>query len=981
MTFRPSGPARPPAARHAIRLPRWPRTLVPVLLGLVAVIVVMVIAAGVWTDFLWFRSVHDSTVFSVTYGTRWALFFVAGAVMAALTGASAVLAYRLRPAAAPGPAHRSALDGYRMAVDPHRRLLLALVLAAVAIASGVTASGAWRTWLLFSNQVPFGVRDPQFRLDLSFFVFTYPFIRLVLGYLFAAVLLALVIAAVVHALYGGLRWQGRRPRASVGAQAHLFVLLGSFVLLKAVAYWFDRYGIDFSQRGVVSTGASYTDVNAVLPAKTVLAVIAVLCALLFFAGAVRHSATLPAVGLGLLVLSAILIGGVYPAVIQQFVVGPNALAKESPYLTREIRATRQAYGITHVRVQNYPGTLSGTAAQQAAEVAGLHGMRLLDPAVVSPAFQQLQQVKGYYRFPQPLAVDRYVLPGGGRLPQDLVVAVRGLSGPPAGQGNWVNSHLVYTHGLGFVAARANVLAASPPGSPSFAESDIPPTGVLGRFQPRVYFGQQENTYAIVGAPPRTPPVELDYPQASAGGQRNTTYHGSGGVPVGSLPARLAYAVKFGDINILLSGAINSDSRILYDRLPLARVAKVAPFLTLDGSTYPVVAHGRILWVVDGYTTTSLYPYSQRLSMAQATASSLAPGGSVAGAQPGQINYLRNSVKAVVDAYSGAVTLYQWGPSDPVLRTWMNAFPGLVRPRRDIPGYLLPHLRYPIGQFEVQRQILGRYHVQQAQSFYGGQNFWAVPHDPTVGQGGAAQPPYYLTMTMPGYRQPTFSLTGTMVQRGRQNLAAYLAVDSNPQAGYGSLRILQLPQDAAVLGPQQVQNIFESNGTASKELSLFRQGGSTTISGNLIVLPVAGGLLYEEPVYIQAGGGNAGGTYPTAPRVLAYFNGQVGYAPTLREALAQIVPGLAAVSQPIGGTGPGGPAAVRVYLQQAQQDYAQAQAALAKNPPDWAGYGQAMARMRKALASAQTAAAAAAGAPAATPPTPSPSASSARPGGH
>jgi hypothetical protein len=940
-----------------------------VLVGLVALIIVVVIVTGVWTDFLWYRSVSYTTVFGVTYGTRWALFFVVGAIMAALTGLSAVLAYRLRPVYRPVSAHRSGMENYRIAVDPHRRLVLAVVLALVGVLSGITASGAWRTWLLFDNQVPFGIKDAQFKLDLSFFVFTYPFIRLVLAYLFAVVLLALAAAALVHALYGGLRWQGRRPRASVAAQAHLFVLLGLFVLLKAVAYWFDRYGIDFSQRGTVATGASYTDVNAVLPAKTVLAVIAILCALLFFAGVVRRSATLPAVGLGLLVLSAILIGGVYPAIIQQFVVRPNELAKESPYISREIIATRHAYGVTGVRVSSYPGTSSEPARQLASQVAHLHGTRLLDPAVVSPAYQQLQQVKGYYRFPPQLSVDRYVLPGGGSLPQDLVVAVRGLSGPPSGQGNWVNTHLVYTHGFGVVAARANTLASFPAGTPSFTESDIPPSGLLGKFQPRVYFGQQQNAYAIVGGPPGRRPVELDYPYKNAGGQRNNTYRGDGGVAIGSLPARLAYAVKFGDINILLSGAINSDSRILYERQPLARVAKVAPFLTLDGNPYPVVAHGHILWVVDGYTTTDLYPYSERLGMPQATATSLAPGGSVAGQPTGQINYLRNSVKAVVDAYSGAVTLYQWGPSDPMLQTWMRAFPGVIRPHRDIPGYLLPHLRYPVGQFEVQRQILARYHVGQAQSFYGGQNFWSVPNDPTTGAG--AQPPYYLTMTMPGYHQPTFSLTSTLVQRGRQNLAAYLAVDSNPEAGYGGLRILQLPQDAAILGPQQVQNNFETNATASKDLSLFRQGGSSVIQGNLIALPVGGGLLYEEPIYIQAAGGSSAGTYPNVQRVLAYFGGQVGYAATLQDALAQVVAGLAGASQPSGSTAPGTVnAAVRGFLQQAEQDYAQAQAALSKQ--DFAAYGQALASMKQALDSAQRAAQAAPTVPVAPSPTPSPS---------
>lgn len=951
MTFRPSGPARPPAARAAIRLPRWPRTLASVLLGLAALAVIVVIAAGVWTDYLWLRSVHYTTVFSVTYGTRWALFFVVGAVMAALTGASAVLAYRLRPVYRPVTASRSAAESYRLAIDPRRRLLLALVLALVGIVSGITASGAWRTWLLFADQVPFGRRDAQFHLDISFFVFTYPFVRLVLGYLFAAVLLALAVAAAVHWLYGGLRWQGRRPRASTAAQAHLFVLVGTFVLLKAVAYWFDRYGIDFSQRGTVATGASYTDVNAVLPAKTVLAVIAVLCALLFFAGAVRHSATLPAVGLGLLVLSAVLIGGVYPAIIQRFVVRPNELAKESPYLSREITATRLAYGVSNVRVSSYPGTPAGPAGRLAAQVARLPGMRLLDPAVVSSAFQQLQQVKGYYRFPQQLAVDRYRLPGSAT-PQDVVVGVRGLNGPPPGQGNWVNTHLVYTHGFGLVAARATSLAASPAGTPAFVESNIPPAGQLGRFQPRVYFGQQQNTYAIVGAPPGTRPVELDYPYR--GGQRNTTYHGQGGVPIGSLPARLAYAVKFGDINILLSGAVNADSRILYDRQPLARVAKAAPFLTLDGSPYPVVAGGHLVWVVDGYTTTDLYPYSQRLSMPQATTTSLTPAGSVAGQPAGQINYLRNSVKAVVDAYSGQVTLYQWGPSDPVLRTWMNAFPGVVRPRRDIPAALLPHLRYPLGQFEVQRQILAQYHVLQPQAFYGGQNFWAVPNDPTVGSGGDAQPPYYLTMSMPGYRQPTFSLTASLVQRGRQNLAAYLAADSNPQGGYGTLRILQLPQEAAVLGPQQVQNNFESDAPVSQELTLLKQGGSEVIYGDLITLPAGGGLLYEEPVYVQAAGGNAAGTYPIVQLVLTYFNGQVGYGTTLQDALSQVVAGLAGADQPSGGRLPGGAGpAVRRYLQQAEQYYAQAQAALGNH--DFAGYGQALAKMKQALDNAQKAA--------------------------
>jgi len=969
LSFR-SGAARPPEGRTAIKLPRWPRYLLPVLGGLIAFVVVLVIIAGVWTDLLWYRSVHYETVFGVTYGTRWALFFIGGIFMALVTGVNAVVAFRLRPAYRPVASQRPGVETYRLAVDPHRRLLLGIVLALVGLISGLSASGAWRTWLLFANQVPFGQKDPQFKLDISFFVFTYPFIRLVLGYLFAAVLLSLAMAVVVHALYGGLRLQGRRVRATTGAQTQLFILVGAFVLLKGVAYWFDRYGIDFSQRGTVTTGASYTDVNAVLPAKTVLAVIAILCAVLFFAGAARRSAMLPAVGFGLLVLSAILIGGVYPAVIQQFVVKPNELAKESKFIAREIKSTRLAYDVNGVRVISYPGAPSVQPSQLANKVVGLDGLRLMDPAVISETFQQLQQVKGFYQFPPQLAVDRYVLPGGGQIPQDLVVAVRGMGGPPQGQGNWINTHLVYTHGFGFVAAKAETSAAD--GTPAFVESDIPPHGQLRLSQPRVYFGQQENPYAIVGGPPGRPGQELDYPVENASGQQNYTYNGTGGVPVGSLLNRLLYAVKFRELNILLSGAINSYSKILYDRPPLDRVAKAAPFLTLDANPYPVVANGQILWVVDGYTTTDLYPYSERVSMPQATSTSQTPNGAVAGELTGDVNYIRNSVKAVVNAYTGQVTLYQWGPADPLLQTWMKAFPGVIKPGHDIPAYLRPHLRYPPDLFEIQRQILAKYHVLNPQSFYGGQNFWTVPDDPT-GTGNAgnlSQPPYYLTMTMPGYHQPAFSLTTTLAQRARPNLAAYMAVNSNPEGGYGAIQVLQLPQAAAILGPEQVQNNFESNTTASKELSLFRQGGSSVIKGNLIALPFEGGLLYEEPIYIRAAGGTGAGSYPTLRRVFVFYDGQVGYGTSLQGALAQVFTGLPSAGQGVpSGTGAGASALVRKYLQQAEQDYATAQSALRSG--NLSGYAQAIAQMKQELDNAQQAAGKGSGSTSGSSPSPGP----------
>ena len=512
----------------------------------------------------------------------------------------------------------------------------------------------------------------------------------------------------------------------------------------------------------------------------------------------------------------------------------------------------------------------------------------MDPAVVSRAFQQLQQVKGFYQFPGTLSVDRYVLPGDGPVPQDLALAVRGLSGPPAGQGNWINTHLVYTHGFGLVAARENSVAGG--GTPDYVESDLPPRGLLGNFQPRVYFGEAENNYVIVGGPKgRQGGEELDYPFPNASGQKNTTYQGGGGVPVGSPLDRLLYAIKFRELNILLSGAINSNSKILYDREPLARVAKVAPFLTLDGSPYPVVANGNIYWVVDGYTTTDLYPYSQRLSMPAATSTSQTPAGNVAGQPTGAINYIRNSVKAVVNAYTGAVYPVPVGPAGPAAPSVDERLPRRhqARPARSratccrtcatrrtcsrSSGRCSPSTTCSTRRRSTAGRTSGQFRTIR----------------PGWSANRFSQPPYYLTETIPGYRQPEFSLTTTFVPRNRANLAADMVVDSNPtQRGYGTIRILQLPQDAVTEGPSQVQGAFESNAAASAELTLLRRGGSIVTLGNMITIPVGGGLLYIEPVYVTANAAGSTGSYPSLQRVFAYYAGHpVGFQPTLAAALS------------------------------------------------------------------------------------------------
>jgi len=952
VTFRVPGSQG--SGSRPVVLPRWPRFVIPAVIIVVAVAILIAVVAGIWTDYLWYSSVRQTRVFDTTYSTKWLLFVVTAVFMTGVVGANIVLAYRLRPTEAPDRPAQQGVEAYRQAIDPHRRAVMIVLLGLIALISGLAAASSWRTWLMFINRVPFGRTDPQFHLDISFFVFVYPFLRLALAFLFAAVLLSLVLAAAVHVLYGGLHL-ARRPRPSRGARAHLFVLAGVFIALKAAAYWVDTYGINFSQRGIVQTGASYTDVNAVLPAKTVLAVIAVICAVLFLVGAFRRGTLLPGIGFGLLVLSAVLIGGVYPFVIQQFVVKPNQQAKERPYIQREIASTRAAYGVAGVTVRPYPAATTQTRAGLVRAAAGVPDFRLLDPDVTSTAFQQLQQVKGYYQFAGLLAMDRYRF-GSNPSPQDTVIGVRDMAGPPEGQGNWVNTHLIYTHGYGVAAATA--AQTQPNGNPNFIEANIPPTGALGVTQPRVYFGHEGADYVVAGG--RQP--ELDYPNETSTGQHNTTYHGGGGVPVGSFGTRLLFAVRFRELNILLSSAIDDKSRILYIRDPLARVEKVAPFLTLDGDPYPVIVHGQIVWVVDGYTTTDDYPYSERINLNQSTSNTYSPGGLAVG-QGGEINYIKNSVKATVNAYTGAVHLYQWGkhPS-PILRSWMKSFPGLISPRSDISQELMAHLRYPEVLFDAQRQIIAQFHVTDPASFYGGQNFWAIPDDPTKGRRAAIpQPPYYFTLAMPGASSPEFSLSTLFTPRARANTAAFMAVNSDPTSrGYGHMQILQLPQNTAIPGPQQIQSNFEAFAPASEQLKLLRGGGSKVTLGNLVTVPLGGSLLSVEPVYVSASAQSNTGSYPQLQRYFTfYYYGarvqKVGFGDTLAQSLAQVFGSAGQLPGAPGGP-PGGhvSALVQQFLAQAEQAYNQAQAELQAGRLDL--YYRDILKMKQALDNARNAAA-------------------------
>jgi len=868
------------------RLPRLPargRLWVPIVLALVVLIIAIAVYVRIYTDYLWFQSVDFTGVFTRRLLTKVVLFFLFGGVMAIVVGANIVIAYRLRPPFRPSSPEQQQLEQLSQLFHRRRAWLLAFLLVIVGAFEGAAAAGRWRTWLLWRNGQHFGIQDPQFHKDVSYFAFTYPFQRWILGVLFAITVVSLIAVLLTSYLYGAVRPQTPGAKVTPAARAHISVLLGVFVLLKAIAYWLDRYGVNFSRRGFVDTGASYTDVHAVLPAKTILVFVALICAGLFFANVRIRNWRLPVIAFGLMAGSAIVIGGLYPLLVQQFSVRPSEADKEAKYIARNIDETRYAYGLEQgtgktVQPVNYTGTATAAPKTVRADQATLPNIRLLDPTVLPATYQQLQGFKSFYNFPDTLDLDRYATKGG---EAEQVVAVRdmNLDGLQPAQRSWINNHLVYTHGYGIVTAASN--ETNPDGTPVFTESGIPPTGTLtSSFEPRIYFGETSPSYSIVGAPPGAKPRELDFPNDSGTGQSNTTYTGDGGVSIGSTWRQLLYALRFGDKNIFFSGGVNSDSRLMYVRNPRDRVAKVAPFLTLDSDPYPAIVDGHIVWIVDGYTTTDGFPYAARTSLSQATNDTLAQRRSRR--VQGEVNYIRNSVKATVDAYTGAVHLYQWGPPDPVLETWMKAFPGVVQPESTIPTDLRAHLRYPEDLFKVQRTLLAKYHISDPHAFYAGTDYWKVPDDPTKEPASVPQPPYYLTLAMPGQTSPTFQLTTTLLQNNRPNMAAFVSVESDPSSpNYGTMTVLQLPSNAQVNGPGQVANDFESFAPASKELSLFRRGGSRVTLGNLLSLPLGGTFLYVEPVYLQSAGLTS---FPTLKRVLVSYGGTIAYEPTLTKAL-------------------------------------------------------------------------------------------------
>ena len=909
---------------------------------------VLISLSGFYADLLWFRSVGFVDVWQTSLFTKIYLFFGFGLITAAIISLNIYLAFRKRPIYVPVTVEADNLERYRAQLEPIRRLAGIGIFLVIFYFAGTAGSRFWQQWLLFQNATEFGQVDPQFGLDISFFAFKLPMYQALIGWGISTIVLAIIAAAAVHYIYGGIRTQVKEERTTVAARVQLSILLGLLVLLKAVAYWFDRYALTLKE-GRLITGLTYSDVNALLPAKSILAAIAVICSLLFFANIVRKSWLLPTAGVALMVIASVLIAGVYPAAIQQFQVKPSESTKEAPFIQRNIDATRDAYGLTNVEVMDYQATVTTSAGQLANDAATIANIRLMDPNVLSATFRQLQQIKPYYAFADSLDIDRYKIDGKER---DVVVAVRELNIDGNPSRNWINDHLVYTHGFGMVGAFGNTVDAD--GKPTFTVGDIPPTKGLGEFEPRIYFGENVPDYSIIGGPAASNPVELDYPDdKSTNGQKNYTYTGKGGVPMGSLFTRLLFAIKYQEQRIVLSNLINSESKILFNRNPRERIAKVAPWLTLDGDPYPAIIDGKILWIIDGYTTSSGYPNSRVVNLANTGDALTSRSNAVSSLDDRNVNYIRNSVKATVDAYDGTVSLYQWDEKDPVLATWSKAFPGTVKPRSEISSELLAHVRYPEDMFRVQRDILSAYHVTTADAFYGGQDFWRVPLDPSsFGANSGNQPPYYLTMQIPGQTKPTFSLYTPFVPRGgRENLTALAVVNSDAGDEYGKITVLQLPRSTNIAGPSQVSSNFEAKPEVATSLSLLRQGGSDVVLGNLLTLPVGKGLLYVQPVYVRATGNTA--AYPLLQKVLVSFGDQIGFSETLQGALDQVFGGNSGTTvsdnQQSAATpgGVGTSQAIRAAISSLQAAYADLEAA--QKRLDGAAQDKARARVKAAIA--------------------------------
>ena len=850
------------------------------LIGGVILFVILLLSlrglARAYTDYLWFKDVGYAHTWRSLLSAKIVPALIFSVIFFVLMLVNLIVADRVAPRyrSASGP-EDEIVDRYRGYVAPYAGRVRVGVSLFFALVMGSGVSGQWQNWILFSNSTSFGIKDPQFHKDISFYVFRLPFLQFAAGWVFAALLVVLIVSAIWHYLNGGIRLQSPFQRVTPQVKVHLSVLLALMSLTKTYQYYLAQFALTGSHRGFVD-GATYTDVHAQLPALRLLMLISVAAAGLFIVNIWRKGWVFPIIAVGLWGFISIVIGTIVPAVIQRVVVQPNELTREKPYIQRNIDATRAAFNLDtqHVSSQQFGYTSTLKPADAQTNAPTLDNVRLYDPAPATAAFQITQKLLPFYKFSD-TDVDRYTI--GSETGKPTLVSVRELSQSTLPDNSWTNQHLVYTHGYGVVAAAADEVNGQPgAGSePSYVLQDIPPTGDLAsQIDPKytgVYFGEGLSGYAVVD-------TKVAEQEASGNSStKTTTYTGDAGVPIGNFFRKAALALRFGDWNLFVSGQVTSNSKVLYIRDIRQRVQTLAPFLKYDADPYSVVINGHIVWVIDAYTTTNSYPYSQSISPSDLpNASDLNT----------TFNYVRNSVKATVDAYTGQVHFYVVDQTDPIIKTYRKAFPELFSDmtpsqlQKDNLSGLQAHLRYPEDVFRAQTDQFNLYHITDPVQFFNKQGIWEVAASPDIGTAdntGTTAPasggnnggrnntlaagtnpidPLYLSLQLPKEAQPEFVLERSFTPRTNANLISFMVARSDP-AHYGQMVVYNVP-DANVPSPAQAASAIESNPQISKAFSLLGTGGSTLDKGTVQLIPMGDTLLYVRPILVT---GSSSQTFP------------------------------------------------------------------------------------------------------------------------
>ncbi|MBI4382155.1 MAG: UPF0182 family protein [candidate division NC10 bacterium] len=868
-----------------------------------------------YSDWLWFQEIKLPSVFLTILTTKLLLAVTSGLAFAVLLYVNLLLASRFTATDVLLEVEDRFGLPSRLVIEPYFRRLLLPGALGLGVLSAFQAAGEWESYLRFANTLPFGVPDPIFQKDASFYVFRLPFLSFLYNWLMASLGLTFLLTTLTYLLYRGIQITARGPIIARLARTHLLVLGALLLLTKAFGFKLDTYQLLFSPRGLVF-GAGYADINANLPALKFLMILAIFAAILCLAQITQRGWRLVLGGLGLLVAASVIGLALYPGFIQRFRVVPNEIVAESPYITHSIRFTRQAYGLDRIDEVEFPAEEKLTREDLRRNDLTIKNIRLWDHRPLLTTYGQLQEIRTYYKFVD-VDNDRYQIDGEYR---QVMLSAREMSYQHLPSRSWINEHLIFTHGYGAVLGPVNRI--TPEGLPEFLIKDIPPvsTGPIKVTRPEIYYGEVANDYVIV----KTQAQELDYPS----GDKNvySTYAGKGGVPLDSSARKLLFAARFGTLKILLSSDLTAESRIMYHRQISERVRKAVPFLRFDRDPYLVISRdGRLSWIIDAYTVSDRYPYSEPIR--------------------GMGNYIRNSVKAVVDAYDGSLAFYMADPTDPVIRVYAQAFPGLFRPLDAMPADLKDRLRYPQGMFTIQAKLFSTYHMRDPQVFYNKEDLWSIPRKAMEGR-EAEMEPYYTIMRLPGEKKEEFILLLPFTPNKKDNMIAWLAARSDPPH-YGKLIAYNFPKAKLVYGPRQIDARIDQDSFISQQLSLWSQRGSSVIRGSLLAIPIERSLLYVQPLYLAA----EKGSLPELKRIIVAHGNDIAMEETLERALTQVFGGTARA--PVASKAEAGGAqtaardgSLKVLASRAYDHYARAQELLRQG--NFAGYGEEVKRLESVL---------------------------------